>query len=102
MRTLYHPAPNDIRLTALLYALSDPTRLEVVRYLACHGEHICSDIGMPVAKSTLSHHIKVLREAGIIQTRVEGTQRHVSLRRQDIETRFPGLLEAILNASEPF
>lgn len=102
MRVLYHPSSSEIRLTSILYALSDPTRLEVVRCLANNGEQTCSDIGIPIAKSTLSHHFKVLREAGIIQARVEGTLRHVSLRKQDIETRFPGLLDAILNASGPY
>jgi DNA-binding transcriptional ArsR family regulator len=71
-----------------------------VRSLAESGERPCGTFGIPLAKTTLSHHFKVLREAGIISIRVEGTQRMNSLRRTDLESRFPGLLSAVLNAQE--
>lgn len=81
----------------MLYALSDPVRLEIVRQLAFEGETPCGGVDLPVAKSTASHHFKVLREAGVIHVRQEGTQRCISLRRADLDGRFPGLLDAILN-----
>lgn len=104
MRTLPHPSRNDIALSAVLHALSDPTRLQIVRRLAAGGESACwvFDTALAKPKSTLSHHFKVLREAGVTRTRVEGTQRLISLRREDLDARFPGLLEALLQASEPF
>ncbi len=100
MRTLYHPGRNDIALPTVLYALSDPIRLKIVRELAATTEESCGGFGIEVAKSTLSHHFKVLREAGITRTRVEGTRCFVSLRHEDLAARFPGLLDAILHVSD--
>lgn len=102
MRTLYHPRKNEISLSAVLYALSDQIRLEIIRGLAEGGEQSCSALKIPIPKSTLSHHYKVLRESGVIHTRMEGTQRFISIRKEDLNDRFPGLLQAILQASEPF
>lgn len=99
MRTLHHPNREDISLSAVLYALSDPIRLRVIEKLAANGEQACGNFGIAIPKPTLSHHFKVLREAGLIQIRLEGTQRINSLRRQDLDTRFPGLLDAVLQAS---
>lgn len=98
MRTLYQPARQDIALVNVLYALSDPIRLNVVKQLAGVDEQCCGTFGLPIAKSTLSHHLKVLRESGITRTRLEGMQRFLSLRRADLDARFPGLLDALLNA----
>ena len=81
----------------MLHALSDPVRLDIVRSLAVRGERCCGDLDVPVSKSTLSHHLKVLRQAGLTQTRPDGTQRLLSLREAEIEARFPGLLDAVLN-----
>ncbi|QAY66569.1 ArsR/SmtB family transcription factor [Paenibacillus protaetiae] len=97
MKPLYHPATEDIQLTSVLYALSDPVRLSIVKQVMAFGEQACGDISIPVAKSTMSHHSKTLREAGIIQTRVMGTQRLLSIRHEDLEARFPGLLEAVMS-----
>lgn len=102
MRTLYHPSRNEISLSAVLYALSDQIRLQIVRGLAESGEQSCSALEIPIPKSTLSHHYKVLRESGVVKTRIQGTQRFISLRRDDLNDRFPGLLHSILQASEPF
>ncbi|WP_243294845.1 ArsR/SmtB family transcription factor [Geothrix mesophila] len=99
MRSLQHPGREQLDLPAVLYALSDPTRLEIVRRLAADGERACGTFGLSATKATLSHHFKVLREAGLIQTRVEGVHRYNSLRKQDLEARFPGLLKAVLKAS---
>lgn len=65
--------------------------------LAGQGEMTCGAFPYNIAKSTLSHHFKVLREAGVINTRIEGTQRYICLRTEDLEARFPGLMQAILN-----
>jgi DNA-binding transcriptional ArsR family regulator len=98
MRLVRHPAPEEIEVTAVLHALSDPVRLAIVGTLSERGECSCGALGASVSKSTLSHHLKVLREAGLTRTRVDGTQRFVSLRRGDLERRLPGLLPSILSA----
>ena len=99
MRTLHHPRADEISLPEVLHALSDPVRLEVVRLLGDMEERPCSAVEAKVAKSTLSHHFKVLREAGITHTRANGTHRLMSLRRDDLEARFPGLIDSVLNAT---
>ena len=100
MRHLYQPDRADIELADVLYALSDPVRLQIVRELAQRRETCCGGLGVPMPKSSVSYHFKVLREAGVTRTRVEGTQRFISLRRDDLEMRFPGLLDAVLRAAE--
>jgi DNA-binding transcriptional ArsR family regulator len=100
MRTLHHPRIDEIALPDVLHALSDPVRLEVVRALADREEQSCSSVEASVSKSTLSHHFKVLREAGVTHTRVNGTHRLVSIRRDELEERFPGLLDSVLGASQ--
>jgi DNA-binding transcriptional ArsR family regulator len=74
-------------------------RLQIVRALADGAEHTCKSFGLPVTKSTCTHHFKVLREAGVIQQRAQGTTRLNRLRREDLETRFPGLLGCVLKAA---
>jgi DNA-binding transcriptional ArsR family regulator len=101
MRLFYHPDKKDISLAGVLYALGDPVRLEIVRRLAEQGEVPCGAFALPIAKSTLSHHFKVLRDSGILYCRKEGTHRINSLRREDLDDRFPGLLEAVLQSAEP-
>jgi DNA-binding transcriptional ArsR family regulator len=96
MKSFHQPDVSDIDLTAVLAALADPARLEIVRGLAGESEQRCGAIPTDLAKSTLSHHLRVLREAGVTWTRTEGTQRWVSLRREDLDARFPGLLDAVL------
>jgi DNA-binding transcriptional ArsR family regulator len=96
MRTAHQPKIDSVELSEVLHALSDPVRLDIVRSLATTGERCCGDLNVPVSKSTLSHHLKVLRHAGLTKTRADGTQRLVSLRQADVEARFPGLLDAIL------
>lgn len=101
MRTLHHPPKKSLTLTRVLYALSDPARLSIVKRLAEEGGKPCGTFCLPVAKSTASHHFRVLREAGVIQVRSEGTKYINSLRRDDLDSRFPGLLDAILRAPGP-
>ena len=100
MREPFHPPTEDIDLPSVMHALSDPVRLEIVVRLAkSDGEH-CGEIGsgIDVHKSTMSHHYRVLREAGITRTTVEGRSRVVRLRHRDLESRFPGLLPSVLTA----
>ncbi len=96
---LSHPARDEIELPAVLHALSDPMRLRIVAKLALGDERTCGSFELPVVKSTCTHHFRVLREAGVIRQRLEGTTRMNSLRRADLDTRFPGLVDAVLAAS---
>ena len=98
MRMQYRPATEDIKLSDIFYALSDPIRQSIVKELAENTELMCKSIEVEVAKSTLSHHFKVLRESGLTQTRQSGTRIFISLRREDLDARFPGLLDAVLGA----
>ena len=95
---LSHPAREEIELAAVLHALSDPVRLRIVAALADGDERTCKSFELPVVKSTCTHHFRVLREAGVIRQRLQRTTRLSSLRREDLEQRFPGLLEAVLRA----
>ena len=88
-------------MTGLLHALSDPVRLSVVNCLANNVcEKACSSFDVPVHKSTMSHHMRVLREAGIIHIRCAGTFNYLSLRQEELEERFPGLLASILASAQ--
>jgi len=98
--TADEPRIEDLSLATVMAALSDPARLEIVRVVAAEGERTCGTFDLGLSKATRSHHFKVLREAGITHTRAEGTHRHVSLRRDDLEQRFPGLLAAVLGAAQ--
>ncbi|MFD8549407.1 ArsR/SmtB family transcription factor [Streptomyces sp. NPDC059649] len=93
---LVHPDRAQLRFTTVLAALSDPVRLAIVARLAeaePDGELACTTFALPVSKSTQSGHFKVLREAGVIRQRDEGTRRLNRLRREDLDARFPGLLD---------
>ncbi|KAA5828385.1 helix-turn-helix domain-containing protein [Saccharopolyspora hirsuta] len=91
---LVHPAREELAFTAVANALSDPVRLAIVARLAdADGELACATFELPVSKSTQSGHFKVLREAGVIHQRDEGTRRLNRLRRADLDARFPGLLD---------
>ncbi|MFT4038737.1 MAG: helix-turn-helix domain-containing protein [Thermomicrobiales bacterium] len=99
MRTLNHPQPADFTLDAVLAALADPVRREIVRCLhAASAEKACGTFGLELSPSTLTHHFRVLREAGVITQRYQGTAILNALRREDLEARFPGLLSAIIRA----
>jgi DNA-binding transcriptional ArsR family regulator len=97
---LAHPDLQEIQLPAVLHALSDPMRLCIVGALAAGGERTCKSFQLPVTKSTSTHHFRVLREAGVIRQRLEGTTKLSSLRRAELDQRFPGLLDAVLGAGE--
>lgn len=99
---LAHPDRAQIALPEVLFALSDPDRLAIARQLAdgpldmasCHA----TDPHLP--KSTKSHLMKVLREAGVIRNEPNGRRRRLTLRREDLDARFPGLLDAVLRDPE--
>jgi DNA-binding transcriptional ArsR family regulator len=95
------PAVGELRLVDVLHALSDPARLEIVRRLGDGHEHACSAFhGLGgISVPTLSHHLKVLREAGLTDTRVDGKHRFITLRSDDAEARFPGLLHSVIEAA---
>jgi DNA-binding transcriptional ArsR family regulator len=99
MRKYHHPPIESLSLDRVLYALSDPVRLSFVNNLAQNGEQSCGALTVNIAKSTASHHFRVLRESGIIHMQAEGTHYINSLRKADLESRFPGLLDAILLSS---
>jgi len=98
------PPAARLDLSTVLAALADPGRLAIVRALAERGEECCNKVGelagLTVGKSTLSHHLKVLRESGVTHTRAQGTLRYVSLRREDLDEAFPRLLDAVVGALE--
>ena len=96
---LPHPAAHQIELAAVLHALSDPMRLRIVVGLANGAARPCGSFNLPVTKSTCTHHFRVLREAGVIRQRLEGTTRLNSLRRDDLDGCFPGLLDSVLRAA---
>jgi DNA-binding transcriptional ArsR family regulator len=89
----------EASLERVLHALSDPVRLQIVAALADKGESTCGSFDVPVTKSTCTHHFRVLREAGIISQRQVGTTRLNELRRAELDSRFPGLLDTILHAA---
>ena len=94
-RELFHPEAGDISLDAILGALSDPIRRDILRRIADEGALYCGDLSYDVVKSTMSHHFRVLRESGLMHTEREGKHRRITRRDNVIEQRFPGLLAAV-------
>ena len=95
----HHPDRSEIELAAVLHALSDPHRLEIVRRLdEDSAPRPCGTFGFDLSKSTMTHHFRTLREAGVIRQEREGTTKLTSLRREDLDARFPGLLDAVLSS----
>ncbi|MGO3885211.1 MAG: ArsR/SmtB family transcription factor [Mycetocola sp.] len=100
MRTLEHPDRDELDLDAVLAALGDPVRRSIVLQLATgHDDQACIAFELPVSKSTSTHHFRVLRTAGVIEQNYRGTAILNSLRCDDLNARFPGLLDAILSAT---
>jgi len=84
----------------VLQALGDPIRLLIVRALAADPTGVaCGEVPLPVSKSTRTHHLRTLREAGVISTHVEGTRRVSTLRRVELDALYPGLLDGVLAAA---
>ena len=95
---LTHPDADELDLLDVLHALSDPTRMTIVRALVASPERACGTFPVDVAPSTLSHHFRVLREAGVIRQRADGNRRWTALRDDDLGRRFPGLLDTVVAA----
>jgi DNA-binding transcriptional ArsR family regulator len=103
MRPLAHPAIEDVQLEGILHALSDPVRVAIFSDIAgADCAQTCSAFAQvndkPIPKSSLSHHFKLLREAGLIRSERQGVEMRNTSRCEEINARFPGLLPAIMNA----
>ena len=96
VRPFHHPPIEDVRAEHVFHALSDPVRLGIVRQLANMDEASCGALDGGRPKSSVSHHFRVLREAGLIRTRNAGVVHMNTLRREELDRRFPGLLAAVL------
>ena len=95
MKTYSHPAMRDVPLPAVMQALSDPCRIAIVQELFKGRTLACNEVHLNISKATRSHHFEVLRAAGIIFTEMEGTKCMTSLRRDELNKYFPGLLKLI-------
>lgn len=92
------PPIETVDVTAVLFALSDPVRLEIVRRLVDPAAEVtCRSVGEQMPKSTRSHHLKVLREAGVTRMVPRGRESLLTLRREELDSRWPGLLNAVLS-----
>src|SRR4051812_8034733 len=98
MRERTHTDPKDVDLPMLMHAFSDPLRLQIVDLLDRDGETACAAVCRELAinKSNASHHFRVLRESGVLLSRVAGRDAYVSIRRDELKKFFPGLLAAVL------
>ncbi|MFD4342754.1 ArsR/SmtB family transcription factor [Streptomyces anulatus] len=99
-RTYHHPDTDEIAIPRVLFALSEPLRLNMVRMLAEQGETDSIDLGPELPRSTLTHHTSLLRESGVVFVRAEGRKCMIQLREDDLEARFPGLLGTVLAGYE--
>lgn len=100
MKVYDHPEITGIALPTVMQALSDPCRIAIVRELILQKRALaCNEVPLDVSKATRSHHFEVLRNAGLISTEVEGTKCMTSLRDDEIERRFPGLLALVLSSA---
>ncbi|HEY0451555.1 ArsR/SmtB family transcription factor, partial [Actinophytocola sp.] len=73
--SIAHPEIHAVAIDEVLHALADPTRRKIVRMLLAEGDRACGTFGLPVAASTLSHHFRALRKAGILRQYEDGRQR---------------------------
>jgi DNA-binding transcriptional ArsR family regulator len=96
------PAPDLVDVATVLHSLSDPVRLAIVKQVDAQGpggELSCGQLDVPVGKSTCSHHLKNLIAAGVTAEREEGTRKYIRLRRDELDRRFPGLMDSVLRAA---
>lgn len=100
--TIRHPDVGSLDLAVILRTVGDPLRLAMIRALADGEELLCGALGdrLGLPKSTGSYHLRLLREAGLTRTRQDGTLRFISLRRADLDARFPGLVDVLTAAEE--
>jgi DNA-binding transcriptional ArsR family regulator len=101
MDDVVEPTAEDLQLPRVLAALAEPNRLATVQYVSRAGESCCSEViaeaGLAMTKSTFSHHLRILREAGVLTKRIQGTKGYTTLRKADLDDRFPGLIDAIID-----
>jgi DNA-binding transcriptional ArsR family regulator len=96
-----HPTIDDVEIVDILHALGDPVRLQIVRIAARTKTALpCSAFNLNLPKATASRHFQILRDAGILKQTPEGNQRLISLRRKELDKKFPGLLRLVLTSSE--
>jgi len=100
-RGVPHPSTESLDLPTILRTVGDPLRLDIVRLLADGREHPCGELSeaLGVPTSTGSYHLRLLREAGVTRSRADGTTRLISLRRDDLEARFPGLADVLVSGA---
>jgi DNA-binding transcriptional ArsR family regulator len=102
MDDVVEPAAENMALSRVLAALADPNRLAAVQFVARNGESWCAQVMeeamLPMTKSTFSHHLRILREAGVLTKRIQGARGYTSLRKGDLDSRFPGLIDSIIAA----
>jgi len=96
---LHHPAAADIELVDVLAALGHPVRLAIAQALASGEERFCGEILPDIPKSSMTHHWRALREGGVLRQRKDGRKYYLTLRRGDLDARFPGLLDLVLTQS---
>jgi DNA-binding transcriptional ArsR family regulator len=106
MDDVVEPAAEEFELPRILAALADPNRLAAVRFVARNGESWCAQVMeqamLPMTKSTFSHHLRILRQAGVLTKRIQGSRGYTRLRKADLDSRFPGLIDSIVDVvSEP-
>ncbi|MCX5203019.1 helix-turn-helix domain-containing protein [Streptomyces sp. NBC_00237] len=98
----HHPDRDQLLMEDVLAALGNPVRLGIVRELAAsEGERTCGSLPLEVTKATATHHWRVLRESGVTREHKAGRYKAIELRRADLDARFPGLLDAVLNPLPP-
>lgn len=100
-RSYQHPETGDIALPRVLFALSEPLRLTMVHTLASGSEIDSIELGPDLPRSTLTHHTSLLRESGVVFVRAEGRKCMIRLRTEDLNARFPGLIDTVLAGYEP-
>jgi DNA-binding transcriptional ArsR family regulator len=96
------PDLDQVDVATLLHALSDPVRLAIVQQIDAEGpggEVSCGQLNVPVGKSTCTHHLKNLIASGVTAERQEGTRKYIRLRRDELDQRFPGLMDSVLRAA---
>ncbi|RJO79419.1 transcriptional regulator [Nocardia panacis] len=100
-RTYQHPEVDEIALSRVLFALSEPLRLAMVHALATRGEVDSIELGPGLPRTTLTHHTSLLRESGVVFVRAAGRKCLIKLRTDDLDARFPGLIDTVLAGYEP-
>lgn len=98
----FHPSVDQLQIDTVLASLGHPIRLAILRALAAGDENglVCGTIDIGVTKATATHHWRMLREAGVIRQWQVGRNHFVALRREDLESRFPGLVDIVVTAAK--